>query len=60
MLLSIVWNVDPVLIHFGDGGIRWYGLLWAIGLTVRLCGAIGVRMIALFCGTTSGPPIERL
>ena len=30
--LSIVWDVDPILIHIGNGGIRWYGLLWAIGL----------------------------
>jgi len=29
---AIVWDVDPILIHFGDGGIRWYGLLWAIGI----------------------------
>ena len=31
MLDFITWNVDPILIHFGEGGIRWYGLLWAIG-----------------------------
>ena len=30
----ITWDVDPVIIHFGDGGIRWYGLFWAIGLYV--------------------------
>ncbi len=23
---AIHWNVDPVLIHIGDGGIRWYSL----------------------------------
>ena len=28
----ITWNVDPILIHIGDGGIRWYGLLWAVGI----------------------------
>ena len=27
-LLTVVWDVDPILIHFGEGGIRWYGLLW--------------------------------
>ena len=32
MLGFITWNVDPILIHIGDGGIRWYGLLWAIGI----------------------------
>ena len=30
--LYITWDVDPILLHFGNGGIRWYGLLWAIGL----------------------------
>lgn len=38
----ITWDVDPVLIHFGDGGIRWYGLLWAIGLYI--CWAINEKM----------------
>ena len=42
MLSSIIWNVDPILIHFGDGGIRWYGLLWAIGLYV--CWMVNARM----------------
>ncbi|MCF8381051.1 MAG: prolipoprotein diacylglyceryl transferase [Bacteroidales bacterium] len=31
-LLSIVWDVDPWLVQFGDSfGIRWYGLLFASG-----------------------------
>ena len=34
MLGFVTWNVDPILLHIGDGGIRWYGLLWAIGLYV--------------------------
>ena len=38
----ITWNVDPILIHFGDGGIRWYGLLWAIGLYI--CWKVNERM----------------
>ena len=38
----ITWNVDPILIHFGDGGIRWYGLLWAIGLYA--CWAVNEKM----------------
>lgn len=41
-LLSIVWDVDPILVHFGDGGIRWYGLMWAIG--IYLAWAINERM----------------
>ena len=32
LLQSIVWNVNPWLVKFGDGfGIRWYGLLFASG-----------------------------
>lgn len=31
-LLSIIWNVDPVLLHLGPLEIRWYGLMWALGL----------------------------
>lgn len=42
MLNFITWNVDPILIHFGDGGIRWYGLLWAIG--IYLCYLIQVKL----------------
>ena len=43
MILNYVtWDVDPILIHFGDGGIRWYGLLWAIGLYI--CWAVNERM----------------
>ena len=34
VLSSITGDADPILIHFGDGGIRWYGLFWAIGLYV--------------------------
>ena len=32
MIAAITWDIDPVLIHFGNGGLRWYGLLWAIGI----------------------------
>ena len=42
MLNFITWDVDPILIHFGDGGIRWYGLLWAIG--IYICWVISERM----------------
>ena len=34
MLSSIVWDFDPILLHFGSMEIRWYGLMWAIGLYV--------------------------
>ena len=42
MLDFITWNVDPILIHIGNGGIRWYGLLWAIG--IYLCYLIQVKL----------------
>ncbi|MBQ4508782.1 MAG: prolipoprotein diacylglyceryl transferase [Paludibacteraceae bacterium] len=42
MLDYITWNADPILIHFGDGGIRWYGLLWAVG--IYLCYLIQLRL----------------
>ena len=28
---SIVWDVDPVLLHLGSWEIRWYGLMWGLG-----------------------------
>lgn len=28
---SIVWDVDPVLVHLGSLEIRWYGLMWGLG-----------------------------
>lgn len=37
MLLNyITWNVDPVFIHLGPLTIRWYGLLWALGIWATL------------------------
>ncbi|MBR1923289.1 MAG: prolipoprotein diacylglyceryl transferase [Paludibacteraceae bacterium] len=42
MLNYIIWDVDPVLIHIGDGGIRWYGLLWAIG--IYFCYLVQVKL----------------
>ena len=42
-LQSIVWDIDPVLIHWGiNGGIRWYGLLWAIG--IYACYLVQVKL----------------
>lgn len=31
-LLSIVWDVDPIAFTLGPLQIRWYGLLWALGI----------------------------
>ena len=42
MLDFITWDVDPILIHFGDGGIRWYGLCWALG--IYICWIMNERM----------------
>lgn len=44
MLLDyITWDVNPILIPFGNGGgVRWYGLLWAVG--IYLCYLVQVRL----------------
>lgn len=42
VLNSIVWNVDPIIFHIGNGGPRWYGLLWALG--IYLCYLIQVKL----------------
>lgn len=36
MLLSVTWDVDPVLFKIFGHEIRWYGLLWVIGLAVAV------------------------
>ncbi len=33
---SIVWNVNPELFSLGPLHVRWYGLLWAIGIWLAL------------------------
>jgi len=33
-LASIVWDVDPVIFEIFGRGIRWYGLLFALGLLI--------------------------
>lgn len=43
-LASVVWDVDPILIHFGNGGVRWYGLLWAVG--IYICYLVQVKLYA--------------
>ena len=43
-LLYITWNVDPVIFHIGDGGPRWYGLCWALG--IFLCYLVQVKLYA--------------
>ena len=42
MLSAIVWDVDTILVHIGDGCILWYGLLWAIG--IYICYLIQVKI----------------
>jgi len=36
ILLSVTWNVDPTLFTIFGREIRWYGLLWVIGLIVAV------------------------
>lgn len=35
-LLSVTWNVDPALFTIFGREIRWYGLLWVVGLIVAV------------------------
>ena len=30
-VLSIIWDVDPIIFSIGERGIRWYGFLLAVG-----------------------------
>ena len=36
MLLSITWDVNPTIFEILGREIRWYGLLWVIGLAVAV------------------------
>lgn len=31
-ILSVAWQWDPVFIKLGDLEIRWYGVMWAVGI----------------------------
>ena len=43
MLLDyITWNVNPIAIPFGGGGVRWYGICWAVG--IYLCYLTQVKL----------------
>jgi len=35
-IYSIVWNVDPEVFSLGPIHVRWYGLLWAVGIWLAL------------------------
>ena len=34
MLNAIYWDVDPIIFEVFGRGIRWYGLLFALGLLI--------------------------
>ena len=36
ILLTVTWNVDPTLFTLFGREIRWYGLLWVLGLIVAM------------------------
>lgn len=42
-ILSIIWNWDPTFIMLGNLDIRWYGLMWAIGIL------LAERIVANIC-----------
>ena len=42
MLLDyITWDVNPIAIPIGDGGVRWYGICWAVG--IYLCYLVQIK-----------------
>jgi len=43
-ILFVNWHINPVLIHLGDWGIRWYSLLFVSGFF------IGYYIFKWFCG----------
>lgn len=43
-LLYITWDVNPIIFPIGDGGPRWYGLCWALG--IFLCYLVQVKLYA--------------
>ena len=57
----IVINIDPVLLHLGPLAVRWYGLMYAVGLGLALWITLPVaerrgisrdKIYALFWGVT--------
>lgn len=42
MLASVIWNVDPVAFSIGSLSVRWYGILWAVG--IYICYLIEVKL----------------
>ncbi len=57
----IVINIDPVLLHLGPFAVRWYGLMYAVGLGLALWVTLPVaerrgisrdKIYALFWGVT--------
>jgi len=41
-LLYITWNVDPVAFSIGSLSVRWYGILWAIGIYLAYLVQVGL------------------
>ena len=33
-LLFVNWHLDPILLHLGNGGVRWYSLLFVSGFII--------------------------
>ena len=36
MLQYVVWDVDPVCFSLGPLSVRWYGIMWALGILLVL------------------------
>ena len=50
-LLYIVWNPDLVAFRLGPLSVRWYGLMWAIGIALAFSS---------FCGHYTSVCLRRL
>lgn len=42
ILNYVVWNVDPEIFRIGPLSVRWYGLMWAVGILLALL--VGQRL----------------
>ena len=34
--LGLEFNIDPIALHYGNGGIHWYGIIIAVGVVLAL------------------------
>src|SRR6266702_4606509 len=48
-LLSYIYiNIDPVIFYIGPFALRWYGLMYVVGIVMALFGALFLAIPVLF------------